>query len=101
MVRLKEFAGVLRCAFARKFQFQYGAIKSNNREQQRNASESYFNSSMVRLKETSSIALSILDSDFNSSMVRLKVVKPSSICSMVSIFQFQYGAIKRTNIIKR
>ena len=59
------------------FQFQYGAIESLGSVFNQPASSKYFNSSMVRLKEPVQ----------NHSYNRFK-------------FQFQYGAIERSNYSK-
>ena len=69
MVRLKA-TKLLEIPIQRKFQFQYGAIKS-----------------IVAKMMKKEVA------DFNSSMVRLKVTKNCKVFK-VTRFQFQYGAIK-------
>ena len=57
----------------------------------------YFNSSMVRLRETLYNLIPLLLVDFNSSMVRLRVFKRRD-RRVFTQFQFQYGAIKRVDL---
>ncbi len=54
-----------------------------------------FNSSMVRLRVTSSLDVLGLLHHFNSSMVRLRASENDFAKALVMIFQFQYGAIER------
>ena len=70
MVRLKEILLKV-SSILRKFQFQYGTIKS------------LFSSKNISL-----------DLSFNSNMVRLKVA-PNLPFYLQPLFQFQYGTIKR------
>ena len=75
MVRLKE-TNETPLTKKLEFQFQYGAIKRQELLQ-RQISFSYFNSSMVRLKDEEVLIN----------------------CSIDTVFQFQYGAIKSFSLI--
>ena len=92
MVRLKEILFFQLTALL-LFQFQYGTIKSRISVLS-GLSESCFNSNMVRLK------VNLLQIErfsvlcFNSNMVRLKVLM-LVLLHLPSVFQFQYGTIKR------
>ena len=77
----------------KKFQFQYGAIKSSCRNKSQNDIP-YFNSSMVRLKVFNYRICNCSLLYFNSSMVRLKGRNKNVFRCYYSLFQFQYGAIK-------
>ena len=56
---------------------------------------------MVRLKDVVSYDLAGYDPRFNSTMVRLKVPQTSFRQSVLSMFQFHYGTIKRTGRINK
>ena len=62
-------------------------LKVNNIEQ-------CFNSTMVRLKETSAMLAMDLMPCFNSTMVRLKVATLVTAITPDSLFQFHNGSIK-------
>ena len=59
---------------------------------------SYFNSNMVRLKDSKKFHFLFPFSHFNSNMVRLKVSQAAATIAGAAIFQFQYGSIKRTEV---
>ena len=52
---------------------------------------------MVRLKETVKFLSAFFNENFNSKMVRLKAKYVLFRYVFVSVFQFQNGAVKRTN----
>ena len=73
MVRLKEETKRQRRVRAIIFQFHYGTIKSEVMKHHA-SSTSYFNSTMVRLKEEHGAGLYNELIYFNSTMVRLKAI---------------------------
>ena len=92
MVRLRGQL-YLRDQTAHLFQFQYGTIKRSWASSQP-AKHLYFNSSMVRLRVKSKLALESAYSNFNSSMVRLRGEREDTELEISITFQFQYGTIK-------
>ena len=75
------------------FQFQYGAIKSNC-PSKRPKPRRKFQFQYGAIKSVKGFVFPFLQVNFSSNMVRLKAVIKSWSKSGVS-FQFQYGAIKR------
>ena len=113
MVRLKEKGGILYRLDKAIFQFHYGTIKRQTICSDKD-SYLYFNSTMVRLKESErksrykqvafqfhygtikrdAVIGRLYDKqNFNSTMVRLKVKKQWE-DNKVYLFQFHYGTIK-------
>ena len=76
------------------FQFQYGSIKRIFLHQQGALQLAYFNSNMVRLKADYDIAVISEQANFNSNMVRLKDPNMFRVPYVLFGFQFQYGSIK-------
>ena len=76
-----------------KFQFHYGTIKSVILHRFE-VDPLYFNSTMVRLKESNFPFVGTDIEYFNSTMVRLKGV-PTPCVFLHAKFQFHYGTIKR------
>ena len=91
MVRLREEYDFI-SGSNNLFQFQYGAIKRPVHWHIETAN-SYFNSSMVRLRGLDQRSFDYAMSYFNSSMVRLRVNFFLN-STAFSQFQFQYGAIE-------
>ena len=75
-----------------KFQFHYGTIKSHTGHEYPRR-ERYFNSTMVRLKDSKRNEDIAFFVDFNSTMVRLKA-SPQPAVTPTMVFQFHYGTIK-------
>ena len=94
MVRLKEWESPNPSTF-NVFQFHYGTIKSPVGLASAAAANSYFNSTMVRLKVDKAALMLALSYDFNSTMVRLKDEKGYIFVTLTIKFQFHYGTIKR------
>ncbi len=94
MVRLKGLSYYKpRLRRSKLFQFQYGAIKSEN-DVLNIALLTSFNSNMVRLKDNALQICNIIENSFNSNMVRLKAALTDLFDNVKLLFQFQYGAIK-------
>ena len=75
------------------FQFHYGTIKRGQMRGGCVAGDTYFNSTMVRLKVNCIASPVMLLCYFNSTMVRLKAAARMQ-GGRVAVFQFHYGTIK-------
>ena len=96
LVRLKEIAWRNSGRGAGKFQFQSGAIKSKT-GYSRKSRFRCFNSNLVRLKVFSVVWKWSRLPSFNSNLVRLKDEIQKLLEKFQGRFQFQSGAIKRSD----
>ena len=96
MVRLRVWYWIGFIRWRYQFQFQYGAIK-RLKKTDNTTLYLHFNSNMVRLRETAIWNNTLMVPNFNSNMVRLRAYSFITELCPDGSFQFQYGAIKRSN----
>jgi len=101
MVRLKEHKLAGLPGLLSRFQFQYGSIKRVMLFFPK-VGDPYFNSNMVRLKDSSGVILISFSYNFNSNMVRLKAVqkyRKKCLFSRLSGFLFHVFQLKLSSTL--